>query len=134
MSATILLDPQHKAVVVSFSAYDYLFKANIEETMASNRIRPVKTGWIRTEGQGPTKPQYGMTQPLESVDGVIYPTSDQGDLAILVALLDGKPIEVGIRLSDTNGDLVQSGTVMMASPDKLKVKSCLDVAMGTLNK
>jgi len=75
-----------------------------------------------------------MTQSLEPLDGVIYPTSDQGDLAILVALLDGKPIEVGMRLSDTNGDLVQSGTVMMASPDKLKVKSCLDVAMGTLNK
>jgi len=134
MSATIVLDPQHKAVVVSFSAYDYLFKANIEETMASNRTRPVQTGWIRSDGQGPTKPQDGMTQPLEPVDGVIYPTSDLGDLAILVALLDGKPIEVGIRLSGTNGDVVQSGTVVMASPDKLKVKSCLDVAMGTLNK
>ena len=134
MGATIHLDPLHKTVVVSFSAYDYLFKANVEETMASNRIRPVTMGWFGTNGHGQTKPHDGKTQPLEPVDGVIYRTSNRGDVAILVALLDGTPIEVGMRLSDSGGDLVQSGAVLMSSPDRSKVKSCLDVAMGTLNK
>lgn len=134
MGATIHLDPSRKAVVVSFSAYDYLFKANVEETMASNRIRPVQTGWFGVSGHARTQPHDRKIQPLEPVEGVTYRTSNPGDVAILVDLLDGKPIEIGMRLSDSGSELVRSGSVLISSSDRLKVKSCLDVAMGTPNK
>jgi hypothetical protein len=137
--ATIHHVPQHKAMFVSFSAYDYLGPASsdivsIQESVASNRARPVKIGWFGLNEHGQTKPIDGITPLAEPTDKSFYRTSNPHDIAILEALLSGKPIEVGMRLQESDSDLVQTGVVRMNRADMLKVKSCLEVAMGILNK
>lgn len=138
--AAIGLDPGAGGIVVSFQAFEYAVSGNLDTKESldayakSLRAHTVESGWLRAEGLPETRPRQGRVERIREVGAISYVTSEKNDLSILTALLAGKRISVGLRVTGHKEESLRSGPVMMSDTERLTVQSCLDVLAGSSNK
>jgi hypothetical protein len=93
------------------------------------RSRPVvERAWFRADGLTPTSARDGLMMPTsEPPGGVLYVTTSlKNDMSILLAMLNGKTVEMGAKLQGESGDTVRFGKVVLSEAEAGRVQSCLD--------
>jgi hypothetical protein len=109
-------------------------KGNIE---ASTRPapQPLKLIWFRAPGKSATQPlgEKAFVSP-ETKGAKLYVTAPVPVFDLFAAILDSKPIQVGVSFESGTDDRIYYGKVSLSEADAAQLKECLSEMMDSLPK
>lgn len=111
-----------------------LKKTNIE---ANSRpvTQPLKLIWFRAPGKPATQPlgDKAFVSP-ETKGAKLYVTAPASVFALFDAILDSKPIQVGVSFKNGSQDRIYYGKVNLSEADATQLKECLSEMADSLPK
>jgi hypothetical protein len=100
--------------------------ASGQMTPKSLKMQKTERVWFKAGGSNATAPIEGSA-PLRSEDaGYVLYVAGLGELASITgAIIDKQPIQIGIKSSAKNYDVVLYGTVRLSDEDQAQLAQCL---------
>lgn len=133
IDASMQLDLMLTGILVKVTARRALFVGGKLEVQSTPTV---ERAWFRSDGIAPTKPQAGTLIPTqEPVGGILYRTDAMvADMNTLLAMIGGKPIELGMKLEGETGETIRFGVVTLSTAESARVQSCLTDLLADAKK
>ena len=89
--------------------------------------RPIKSFWIKASGERATSPSAtGVGQSDSPAGYLLYSAETKSVAALFSAVLERRPIWIGIQQKDADVAMIHAGTAELSEADEKQVHDCID--------
>jgi hypothetical protein len=109
------------------------FHTNTSSKSPSPKVAAISDFWLKAAGHPATSPDKTGIAKSESPTGYLFYLASSDSVSALFAAAYAKtPIQMGLRLSETDSEVVFSGTYKETKSELSEVKQCMDELLKSM--
>lgn len=118
----ISVNLRREGALVKALTYDIALSTGAKPTI---RSVPIETAWIRAQGKKAARPIDGKPKSGETPDSIIFLVDMEAAADALIAVLDRRQIQVGIKRKAESGERIFYGVAKAAEGDMQQLAMCM---------